>query len=159
MNTSIGMGAPQNILWRGTVAKALKPQAHVVCVALDHHQQVAVNHEPGTWPAMLNVKNRIPIDYVFTTLVPALGSNFSFFKILPEREQEGEKLATFAAYLAGKSRAGVVDIDAEGGGGGSVNPPRALYLIPANEDVCAAVGEGWPGVEEAQRMMYALIPL
>jgi len=143
-----GGGAPGSIVWQGSLGKSRQPQAEVACLHSSHHHTISSSGwaaaEPAGWPAMLDVQNRISTAYVLNTLIPTLPSaERAVLQLIPapgRESTEAARLQAFSSYLQGKQRTGVVEL----GPGPQLGAPRlrVLYLIPASEEACRAVGMG-----------------
>jgi len=143
-----GGGAPGSIVWQGSLGKSRQPQAEVACLHSSHHTISSSSGwaaaEPAGWPAMLDVQNRISTAYVLNMLIPTLPpAERAVLQLIPtpgREATEAARLHAFSSYLQGKQRTGVVEL----GPGPQVGAPRqrALYLIPASDEACRAVGMG-----------------
>ena len=140
------------ILWQGYLAKQRQIQAEVACLQAARQRSPTggwTAAEPAGWPSSLDAQNRVPTTYVCNTLLPSLSPrDRAIFRIVPApgKLEEGPRLTTFSSYLQGKQRTGVVSL----GPGPQPGAPsaRLLYLIPANEEVCRALGEQWVPLQQ-----------
>eukprot|EP00983_Pelagomonas_calceolata_P008406 275414-Pelagomonas_calceolata.AAC.2 len=115
---------------------------------------------------------RVDVHYVVNTVFASAAPDARAVRWLhpmpgASTPEDEARLAEFAAYLAGKSRAGVIKLDpshsqppSEGQGGAAAAAaaavtarcgPLALYLVPPSSPVCGALGVPWDGQQQQLR--------
>ncbi len=147
------------LAWQGSLGKSRQPQAEVACIIKTSLPPPGwAGAEPAGWPAMLDVQNRISTAYVLNTLLPALPpAERAVLRLIPSptsQLDESARLNAFSSYLQGKQRTGVVDL----GPGPQPGAPRqrVLYLIPASEEACRALGH-MSGGGTSGEFMFAVV--
>ncbi len=148
-----------NPLWQGSLGKSRQPQADVACIYQSLSSPGWAAAEPAGWPPLLDVQNRISTAYVLNTLLPSLPpAERAVLRVVPapgRESTETARLHAFSSYLQGKQRTGLVEL----GPGPQPGGPRqrVLYLIPASEEACRAIGHGQQISPTSGEFMFAVV--
>ncbi|KAF5842239.1 hypothetical protein DUNSADRAFT_8302 [Dunaliella salina] len=162
--------------WGGVLAKSGAPVCSMVCwegpsaSTGTEARGASGGFDPRTWPRTLDVRMRVDVHYVVNTVFAAAAPDARAVRWLQpmpgaSTPEDEARLADFAAYLAGKGRAGVIKLDpshpqppseAQSGTAAAAAAvaarcgPLALYLVPPSSPVCGALGVPWDGQQQQQ---------